>query len=53
MRQPGITIPQEEIGRFCRKWRISELALFGSVLLDNFRAESDIDVLVTFEKDAG
>ena len=53
MRQPGITIPQEEIGRFCRKWRISEMALFGSVLSDNFRAESDIDVLVTFEKDAG
>jgi len=53
MRQPGITIPQEEIGRFCRKWKICEMALFGSVLSDDFRPESDIDVLVTFEEDAG
>jgi predicted nucleotidyltransferase len=53
MRQIGITIPQEEIGRFCRKWKISEMALFGSVLSDDFRPESDIDVLVTFKDDAG
>jgi predicted nucleotidyltransferase len=53
MRQIGIAIPQEEIGRFCRKWKISEMALFGSVLSDDFRPESDIDVLVTFKDDAG
>ncbi len=33
---------------FCRRYKISELALFGSVLRDDFRADSDIDVLVTF-----
>lgn len=38
---------------FCRKWRIKEFALFGSVLRDDFRPDSDIDVLVTFEDDAG
>lgn len=36
---------------FCERWSIRELALFGSVLRDDFSAESDIDVLVTFEPD--
>jgi predicted nucleotidyltransferase len=43
-----IPIPYAEVAAFCRKWRIKELALFGSVLRDDFRPESDIDVLVTF-----
>ena len=47
-----INIPREAIPAFCRKWRIRELALFGSVLRDDFRPESDVDVLVTFEADA-
>ncbi|MEO0406057.1 MAG: nucleotidyltransferase family protein [Cyanobacteria bacterium P01_A01_bin.135] len=37
---------------FCQKWQITELALFGSVLRDDFRPDSDIDVLVTFTPDA-
>lgn len=37
---------------FCRRWKIVEFALFGSVLRDDFGAESDVDVLVTFEPDA-
>jgi hypothetical protein len=44
-----ITIPQEEIARFCRKNKIRRLALFGSVLRDDFTPESDVDVLVEFE----
>lgn len=40
--------PQVEISEFCRRWRIAELALFGSVLRDDFGPESDLDVLVTF-----
>jgi len=44
-----ITIPQEEIARFCRRNKIRRLALFGSVLRDDFTPESDIDVLVEFE----
>jgi hypothetical protein len=47
-----IEIPEDKIADFCRRWKISELALFGSVLRDDFRADSDVDVLVTFAEDA-
>lgn len=53
MHRPNIDVPEEKIAVFCRKWRIKEFALFGSVLRDDFRPDSDIDVLVTFEDDAG
>lgn len=43
-----IDVPNEQIAAFCRKWKIEELALFGSVLREDFRPESDVDVLVTF-----
>ncbi len=43
-----IAIDRERLREFCRRWQISELALFGSVLRDDFRPESDVDVLVTF-----
>jgi predicted nucleotidyltransferase len=39
---------QAKISEFCRRWQISELALFGSVLRDDLCPESDLDVLVTF-----
>jgi len=42
-------VPQQEIDDFCQKWNITELALFGSVLRDDFTQESDVDVLVTFK----
>ncbi|HDO25676.1 MAG TPA: nucleotidyltransferase [Nitrospirae bacterium] len=45
-------IPEEKIARFCGKWKIREFALFGSVLRDDFRPDSDIDALVTFDEDA-
>ena len=48
----GIEINGAAIEAFCRRWRIRELALFGSVLTDEFRPDSDVDVLVTFEPDA-
>jgi predicted nucleotidyltransferase len=44
-----IPIDKQAIADFCRKWHVSELALFGSVLRDDFRPDSDVDVLVTFE----
>jgi hypothetical protein len=50
--QPKINLPQEKIEAFCRKWQIKELALFGSVLREDFRPDSDVDFLVTFEEDA-
>ena len=43
-----IPIDHEKIIEFCRRWKITEFALFGSVLRDDFRPESDVDVLVTF-----
>jgi predicted nucleotidyltransferase len=46
--EPRIPIPQEVLRDFCERWGISELALFGSVLRDDFGPESDVDVLVTF-----
>lgn len=44
-----VPLPEAAIAAFCRKWRIVELALFGSVLREDFGPESDIDVLVTFD----
>ena len=44
-----ITIPHEKVSDFCRRHHIRKLALFGSVLRDDFRPESDVDVLVEFE----
>lgn len=52
MSRTKISVPHRQIEEFCRKWNISELALFGSVLSDDFRPDSDIDVLVSFQSDA-
>ena len=43
-----IEIPLDKIEVFCRKWKIKELSLFGSVLREDFRPDSDVDFLVTF-----
>ena len=45
----NIAIPTEVIQTFCEKHHILKLALFGSVLRDDFRPDSDIDVLVEFD----
>lgn len=45
-------IPATEIREFCRRWRISALAVFGSVLRHDFRPDSDVDILVDFAADA-
>ncbi|MCX7840519.1 MAG: nucleotidyltransferase domain-containing protein [Anaerolineae bacterium] len=44
--------PDVEISNFCKRWKIRELALFGSALRDDFHAASDLDLLVTFAPDA-
>jgi predicted nucleotidyltransferase len=41
-----------QIRTFCQRWKIQELALFGSALRDDFGPESDIDLLVSFESEA-
>jgi hypothetical protein len=48
----NIPIPEERVRDFCRRWRIAELSVFGSVLRADFRPESDVDLLVTFTEDA-
>ena len=52
MGEARVNVPQEKIAEFCRRWKIVEFALFGSVLRDDFGPDSDVDVLVTFDPDA-
>jgi hypothetical protein len=47
----AVDIPTFEIENFCRRWKIIELSLFGSILRDDFGPDSDVDVLVTFAND--
>ena len=44
-----IEIPHDRIAEFCQRWRIRKMALFGSVIRDDFTSESDVDVLVEFQ----
>ncbi|MEX2430471.1 MAG: nucleotidyltransferase family protein [Dehalococcoidia bacterium] len=44
----GVEIPYERLEAFSRKWDLTEVALFGSIVTDHFRPDSDVDVLVTF-----
>lgn len=52
MSQAHIDVPKERIAEFCRRNHIRRLALFGSVLRDDFGPDSDVDVLVEFEPGA-
>ena len=52
MKQSKIQVSEEDLGSFCRKWKIAELALFGSILREDFGAESDVDVMARFSPDA-
>ncbi|MCL4254332.1 MAG: nucleotidyltransferase domain-containing protein [Anaerolineae bacterium] len=47
-----IHIPYDQIAQFCQKWGVIEVALFGSVLRDDFSPDSDVDILLTFAPDA-
>ena len=53
MPHPRIPVPRDRIEEFCRRNRVRRLALFGSVLRDDFGPESDVDVLVEFEPGEG
>lgn len=52
MKQLPIDLTTDTLHHFCQRWQITELALFGSVLRDDFRPNSDIDILVSFTPDA-
>ncbi len=47
-----LRVSKETIAEFSRKWKITEFVLFGSVLREDFRPDSDVDVLVTFSPDS-
>ena len=50
MEELKLKIPRRELAAFCRKYRIQKLAFFGSVLREDFKSTSDVDVLVEFER---
>ena len=47
-----IDIPTRKIAALCNRWQVVELALFGSVLRDDFGPDSDVDILVRFDQGA-
>ncbi len=47
-----LNIQPNQLQEICQQWQITELALFGSVLRDDFNLQSDIDILVSFAKEA-
>ena len=48
----NIATPKRQLDDFCHKWKVSELAAFGSVTRSDFGSHSDVDLLVTFASDA-
>ena len=52
MNNPHIDIPRDAIMSFCKRWQVAELSLFGSVLRDDFSADSDVDVMILFDPQA-
>jgi predicted nucleotidyltransferase len=48
----ALPVPREALAAYCRRWKIEELAVFGSALRNDFRSDSDVDVLVAFLPDA-
>lgn len=50
--QKKFSIPRKRITEFCNRWSITEFSLFGSVLREDFRPDSDIDVLVSIDPQA-
>jgi predicted nucleotidyltransferase len=52
MSGPKPKLPRKRIADFCKRWKVREFALFGSILREDFYPESDVDVLVEFQPDA-
>ena len=48
----AVQLDRDALTAFCQKWRIRELSLFGSALREDFRADSDLDFLVSFDPNA-
>ena|SRR5215207_8277419 len=52
MQKKKFRVPRKKIAEFCKRWSIIEFCMFGSVLRDDFRPDSDIDVLVSIDPKA-
>ena len=52
MNKAKIKIPKAKLAAFCKRWNVSEFAIFGSALREDFRPDSDVDVLVSFKPQA-
>ncbi len=52
MTRPRLEIARDQIADFCRRYHVRRLALFGSVVREDFTSDSDVDVLVAFEPEA-
>lgn len=47
-RIPRVAVSEDDIAAFCERWDIDEMAVFGSILRDDFGPDSDVNLLVTF-----
>lgn len=45
-------LPLDKLPAFCERWKIAELSVFGSILTDAFRPDSDVDLMIVYEPDA-
>jgi predicted nucleotidyltransferase len=52
MADVSLAIPEDQLTDYCRRWKVAEMAIFGSALREDFGADSDIDILVLFNADA-
>lgn len=52
-RPSSLAWPEDRIEQFCHRWKVAELALFGSAARGELRPDSDVDLLVTFAPEAG
>ena len=52
LKNNGIVIKQEDLAKLCIKYKIKELSVFGSVIREDFNDKSDVDFLISFEKDS-
>ena len=48
----NVEASREEIDAFCERWQVTQLAVFGSALREDFGSESDVDLLVSFDENA-
>jgi uncharacterized protein len=49
MRRKKFAIPRKKIAEFCKRWSITEFSMFGSVLSEDFRLDSDVNVLISLD----